>query len=96
MPRRRRYLSIPLKDQRQLQAGAGAIFRRYPGRVFSYFPKPSYGVVMRTYAGSRKAEPIFLLVRKVEIPARPFLLASREDRAAFVTTIEAYYSRSFR
>ncbi len=95
-PRRRRFLSIPLKDQRQYQAGAGAIFRRYPGRVFSYFPDPSHGVVMRTYGGSRKAEPIFALVRKVELPARPFLLATREDRAAFVTTLESYLVRSFR
>lgn len=95
-PRRRRYLSVPLKKGRQYQAGAGAFFRRYPGRVFSYFPDPSYGVVMRTFSGRRDAEPIFLLVKKVEIDARPFLLCTREDRAAFVTTIESYYTRSFR
>lgn len=90
-PRRRRYLSIPLKKGRQYQAGAGAFFRRYPGRVFSYFDSPTKGTVMMTHPGSsKKAEPIFVLRRKVKMPKRPFLLATAEDRRAFVVTLESY------
>lgn len=86
-PRHRKFLSIPLQKGRSYQAGAGVWFRRYPGQVFSLFKTPDHGVVMFRPKGARRARPIFVLLKRVEIPARPFLLATREDMDEFAVIL---------
>jgi len=86
-PRHRRFLSIPLLPGRPYQAGAGAFFRRYPGGVFTLFKTPDKGVVMFRPKGRRNPKAIFVLLKRVEIPARPFLLATREDMDAFASIL---------
>ena len=91
-PRRRRYLSIPVTDQRRLQAGAGALFRRYPDRVYSTFPDGGAKgyVFIKPSPDADEGELVFVLVRKVTVPARPFLMAHDEDINAWIDILETH------
>jgi phage gpG-like protein len=90
-PKRAKYLSIPIGDDRRLAVGAGAFFRRYPDRVFSVFKDGARGTVfIKDSPDSEDAKPIFVLRRKVTLPARPFLLLQDEDHARIVDMFESH------
>jgi len=89
-PKSKKFLSIPLDDKRIFEAGAGAFFRRYPDRVFATFDGAKGTVFLKDSPDDETGRPIFVLRRKVEMPARPFLLLQNEDLNAIVITFETH------
>ena len=97
-PRRRKFLSIPLPDTAKALAagGAGVAFRRYPGRVFTIWKGGDKGTVMlKSSKRSDDAKPIFVLRKRVKLPARPFLLAHAEDLQEFTEILLRHATGSF-
>lgn len=84
-PRRRRMLSIPVDGTPKSvgQAGAGALFRRYPKRVYATYNERGGAVFIKRRPGDKAGELMFVLRRRVKVAARPFLLAHPEDVATF-------------
>lgn len=83
-PKRGKWLAIPVgRGRRSLTgAGLGALMRRVPDQVRLVFHDGARGSAFWSPDGKGDGELLFVLRRKVTMPARPFLLLQGEDTLA--------------